>query len=427
MLPESLQQNLSADSADPGSSLHAKGETLTSSQGSQCCSTCESKGRRKILYGTDISNEDKGVIPTLEYDPFPFIDPEQLVEPPENTVLIDPSKVGLPWYSTMKAGLQCIHWREAEAAGWELVDEVIERDGADHVIPEELKTDKRRKMLEMVETAVSIAIHHYPISDAPRMRVLTKGILLLFLHDDVIETVNYTDGGTVLEGWESDKFTADEMDRPSHNDIFLKYCREAIAVDPILGLELMQDTVRWARFSRDNSTKDYPHVAWKDFFSFREIDIADGFMITAVRFAANTLHDKAERIPFHHFERLYIRHCVFVNDLHSHEVEAYLAQSKGAPLHNSVHTVEELFSVPSSSAKAILRSMLWDTERQLREEYQRLISLPGTTDSHKEYLKRVVECISGNMVYSMTTYRYGQISKHYLETPDKNSMLEELL
>ncbi|KAJ5714511.1 terpenoid synthase [Penicillium malachiteum] len=234
------------------------------------------------------------------------------------------------------------------------------------------------------------------------------------------------EGGTALEGWDNDTFTADELDHASRNDVFLKFCREAIAVDPILGLELMQDTVRWARYSRDHSTEDIARVAWNDFYSFRGMDITDDFMITAVRFAGNTLHDKADRSVLHHFERLYIRHCVFINDLHSHELEAFKAQSEGAPLHNSVNTVEQIFSVPSSSAKAILRSMLWDTERQMREEYQRLITLPEINERQREYLKRIIECIAGNMVYSMTTSRYGQLNKTLLEMPDKGSMLEEL-
>ncbi|KAJ5722110.1 terpenoid synthase [Penicillium malachiteum] len=244
---------------------------------------------------------------------------------------------------------------------------------------------------------------------------------------DVIESVVNTEGGTVLEGWDNDTFTADELYHASRNDVFLKFCREAIAVDHILELELMQDTVRWAWHSQDHSTKDIAHVTWNDFYSFREIDIADDFMITAVRFAATTLHKKADRSALHDFERLYIRHCVFVNDLHSHELEAFKAQSEGAPLHNSIHTIKEIFSVPSSSAKAILRSMLWDCERQMREEYQRLIGLPEINERQREYLKRVVECVAGNMVYSMTTYRYAQLSGKILETPDSKSMQEEFL
>ncbi|KAJ5714510.1 terpenoid synthase [Penicillium malachiteum] len=157
MLSETLSQNPSADSADPSSSLHVQDETLNSSQGSQCRSSSESKGRRKFLYRYDVS-EEKGVIPTLEHDPFDFLDPQKMVEP------------------------LCIHWREAEAAGWELVNEVIATDGAGAVIPAEL-TDKRRKMLEMVETAATITIYHYAVSDAPRIRILTNAILFLFLHD----------------------------------------------------------------------------------------------------------------------------------------------------------------------------------------------------------------------------------------------------
>ncbi|KAJ5722109.1 terpenoid synthase [Penicillium malachiteum] len=110
MLPESYSQKLSTKAG-----LRVQDETLISER-SKCCSTCESKDRRKFLYAYNVF-EEKGNTPVLKYDSFHFLDPQKLVEPPKNTFSIDPLKVGLPWFSTMKGALQCIHWREAEAAG----------------------------------------------------------------------------------------------------------------------------------------------------------------------------------------------------------------------------------------------------------------------------------------------------------------------
>ncbi|OJJ99914.1 hypothetical protein ASPACDRAFT_60731 [Aspergillus aculeatus ATCC 16872] len=380
---------------------------------------------RHIIYAYDVM-EEKCEIPVLEHDPFDFLDPQKTLVPPENTILIDPVAVGLPWFSTMKGTPQCIHWREAEAAGLELIEQVMAARGAGAVIPEKLKTsDQRRKMMELVETAVTICIYLYAVSDAARIRVLTKSIVFLFLHDDVMESKANAEGNSILEGWDTDTFKANELEGESRNDIFLDFCREAIALDPVLGLELMQDTVRWARYSRVNSTKaDKTHATWQDFRDFRELDIAYDFMITAVRFGAAILYDPAERPVFEWIEKLYIRHCLYINDLYSYEKEFREHQQEGAPLHNSVHMIEQVLSVPPGSAKAILRSVLWDCERQVREEYVRLMQLPELTHTQKVYLQRLIESFAGNYMYSMSTYRYARLSGKLIGPPPEDCLLK---
>ncbi|PYH43735.1 terpene synthase family protein [Aspergillus saccharolyticus JOP 1030-1] len=386
------------------------------------------KHYRHIIYAYDVQ-EEKSEIPVLEHDPFDFLDPQKTLVPPENTILIDPVAVGLPWFSTMKGTPQCIHWREAEAAGLELIEKVMAARGAGAVIPEKLKTsDQRRKMMELVETAVTICIYLYAVSDVARIRVLTKSIVFLFLHDDVMESRANVEGNSILEGWDTDSFQANELEGESRNDIFLDFCREAIALDPILGLELMQDTVRWARYSRDNSTKpNKSHATWQDFRDFRELDIAYDFMVTAVRFGAATLYDPAERPVFEWIEKLYIRHCLYINDLYSYEKELREYQQEGAPLHNSVHMIEQVLSVPPSSAKAILRSVLWDCERQVREEYVRLMALPEMSETQKFYLKRLIESFAGNYLYSMSTYRYARLSGKLIGPPPDDCMLKSFV
>ncbi|KAJ6024769.1 terpenoid synthase [Penicillium herquei] len=387
-----------------------------------------SKHYRQICYGYNVL-ENRCDPPQLEYDPFYFINPQKTVGQTVNTILIDPVTVGLPWLSTMKGSPQCIYWREAQEAGMQLIEEVLAARGAGAVIPEKLKTsDQKRKMLELVETAVTICIYLYACSDEARIRVLTKSIVFLFLHDDVIESAINKEGNSILEGWDTDSFTADELDGSARNDIFLKFCREAIALDKTLGLELMQDTVRWARFSRENSsTPNKSHQSWQDFIAFRELDIAYDFMVTAVRFGAAVLYKPEDRPVFKWMEQLYIRHCLYVNDLYSYEKEYREYQKEGAPLHNSVHAIEQALSVPPSSAKSILCSVLWDCERQVREEYERLMKLPELNEEQKYYLQRLIESFAGNYMYSSTTYRYARLSGKLLEPPSKECILRDYL
>ena len=91
----------------------------------------------------------------------------------------------------------------------------------------------------------------------------------------MIEATNNVQGTTILEGWDTDIFGADELEGHSRNKIFLKFCREAITIDPILGLELVQSMVQWANYSRGHGSQPGKrHASWQDFVNFREQDIA---------------------------------------------------------------------------------------------------------------------------------------------------------
>ena len=138
---------------------------------------------RQILYAYYVF-DDKWELPVLKYDPFDFLDPQRASVTTPHAILLDPSALGLPWFSTVKGCLQGIYWREAEATGLALIQEVLEMRGAGAVIPEKLNTDDQsRKMRELVETSVAIVTYLYPHSDAARVRILTKTMMFLFLHD----------------------------------------------------------------------------------------------------------------------------------------------------------------------------------------------------------------------------------------------------
>jgi hypothetical protein len=150
-------------------------------------------------------------------------------------------------------------------------------------------------------------------------------------------------------------------------------------------------------------------------------------MVTAVRFGAAILYKPEDRPVFKLIEQLYIRHCLYVNDLYSYEKEYQEYQKEGAPLHNSVHAIEQALSVPPVPAKSILRSILWDCERQVREEYVRLMALPDFSEEQKIYLQHLIESFAGNYMYSSTTYRYARLSGKLIEPPNKECILRDFI
>ncbi|KAJ5945232.1 terpenoid synthase [Penicillium verrucosum] len=61
----------------------------------------------------------------------------------------------------------------------------------------------------------------------------------------------------------------------------------------------------------------------------------------------------------------------------------------------------------ASASKVILRHILWDVERQLHEEQQRLHQ-QGATEAQLHVSQAMVESLAGNAFYSATTSRYAQ-------------------
>lgn len=101
------------------------------------------------------------------------------------------------------------------------------------------------------------------------------------------------------------------------------------------------------------------------------------------------------------------RHILLTNDLYSYEKEA-AAEKKGVKLFNAVRVVQDLMGVSALSAKGILRSIIWDVERRMNEEYEHLVA-EKSSESQLVRARALVACVAGNMYFSATCARYARV------------------
>ncbi|KAL2817889.1 isoprenoid synthase domain-containing protein [Aspergillus cavernicola] len=348
-------------------------------------------------------------------DEFHFLNPRTSAkEIPTNAILLNPESLGLAWISSMKGCLQNIHWREAEDACTQLIQNVVERKGVGRVLPDALKTsDKARKSKELIETAVTIGIYLFPTATAERMRVLTQAIMFLFLHDDVVESNTRGDGRTVLED------TPDDTEHPAaKGDLFGEFAKEAHSVDPVLGGKLVTAARCWAEVTRNSSTDPGKTFAsFAEYMDFRASDVGNEFLVAGVKFSCALNLSPEEQAAFDNIEKLYVRHASLINDLYSYEKERRESEESGAAPFNGVYVIHTLLGVSTDYAKNVVWTTALDCERQLREEYNRLVALPGFNDEQQRYLMRIIESTAGNVMYSSTTYRYARFTENLIRTP----------
>ncbi|KAL2865955.1 uncharacterized protein BJX67DRAFT_382337 [Aspergillus lucknowensis] len=339
-------------------------------------------------------------------DQFSFLDPQaDGQDVPENAILLDPEALNLAWISSIKGCLQNIHWYEAEEVCKQLMQDVMERNGAGRILPDALKTaDRSRKSKELVETAVTIAIYIFPTASVERVKVLTRALVFLTLHDDVVQSTTRDSGRTALEN---------TTNGANHSDTkvgsFAEFAAEARAVDPVLGDELVQAPLRWAKYTRNHSTDPQKTFdSFAEYMEFRMTDLGKEYIPSASTISSLRLEALNRRTrPFDAIQKLYIRHAALINNLYSYENER---RECGATLLNAVHVLERLLGISPDHAKNVIRTVVWDTEKQLRAEYTRLVELPGFYDEQQRYLKRIIESTVGNVMYSLTTYRYARLT-----------------
>jgi hypothetical protein len=105
----------------------------------------------------------------------------------EHSNCFNPRDMGLPWPTTFPAAVQSQHWREAQEAVRELMEQIHstarikdhETKQCDNVYDEK----RRKRDLLIIDTAASSAISLFPAANGTQARTLAKATLLVFLHD----------------------------------------------------------------------------------------------------------------------------------------------------------------------------------------------------------------------------------------------------
>ncbi|KAF4963786.1 hypothetical protein FSARC_8230 [Fusarium sarcochroum] len=320
--------------------------------------------------------------------------------PEEAPLTLYPEDLGVPWNTSFPWARQSKFWATAQEAGRDFITRLSLDKASDRGrLPVEMDDDRRKgKIDELVENAISCCTYLYPTSSPTRLALLTQSIILLFLHDDVMERGETQDDMTVV----------DELWTIAPKNQHLKrFCTEVMDTDPVLGVDLIKAIYAWVRDGRVQSPFKQDHYAqMSEYIDYRRNDIGKQFMVAAVRFGCGVHQTPEELAPFEELTDLFTRHSILINDLYSYDKEVYESKTLNGSIVNAVAVTEQLLNVSPALAKNITRVMSWDMEKEFYAISEKFMNDPSTNDAQRVYITGLLDATIGNIFHSATISRY---------------------
>ncbi|KAI1443050.1 terpenoid synthase [Annulohypoxylon stygium] len=330
----------------------------------------------------------------------------------ENCNILQPPSLGVPWPTSLPAAAQCKYWKEAEDAAKGMMDEIVaaapEEQGS---LPSEMAnaSKKAAKRRELLDTSVAAPMNMFPAANAARARIMAKANLLIFTHDDVIESET-VEVPTIIDSAFADTVGPNGTDNDIlwKNKIFRDFSDECVKEDPIVGPFFVRSILLWVEHTRKRLPGSMTFSSLEEYIDYRIGDFAVEFCDAALMLTCElpVLTD-ADMEPLNALHHLYMIHFSLTNDLYSYNKELYAMNESGAALVNCVRVIELLLNIKPRAAKVILRAYLWDIELQINEELTRLLKT-DLTPSQKRFARGMVEVCAGNLFYSATCLRYAK-------------------
>ncbi|OTB07499.1 hypothetical protein M426DRAFT_19842 [Hypoxylon sp. CI-4A] len=328
----------------------------------------------------------------------------------ENCHVFDPRSVEVPWPTSLPAAAQSKYWRDCEEAVEDLMNAIVgAKPGEQGSLPAEMATVglKAAKRKELFDTSVTAPMNMFPAANGPRARIMGKANLLIFMHDDVIESET-VEIPTIIDSALAD--TLEDVkgaDILWKNSIFKEYAEETIKVDPVVGPVFLKGILNWVQHTRDRLPGDMTFNSLNEYIDYRIGDFAVDFCDAAIMLTCEIFLTPADMEPLRKLHRLYMTHFSLTNDLYSYNKELWAFEQNGSALVNAVRVLELLLDTSPRGAKVILRSFLWDLELQIDEELTKL-SQGNLTPAQWRFARGMVEVLAGNTYYSATCLRYAK-------------------
>ncbi|KAJ6006804.1 hypothetical protein N7451_004748 [Penicillium sp. IBT 35674x] len=330
----------------------------------------------------------------------------------ENSIPISPSLTGVPWPSNLPGCRQNKHWRVAERMTRDLFEAIYKhvdqtRD-ASNKLPGQLYEAEERKMhkeAELVGTAVKSTAYMFPDASPARAGMIAQTMLLIFLHDDVVEESMKDAGSTIMNSFMTPwKQTQGDTGEKPENYI-QRFLAGFIDENPILGKRLLEGAFSWV-----DHTKEYnsvPTESLREYLDYRSRDIAGDMLLAQAAFAADVSLSEAEKGVFDKFVGLFTDHISLTNDIYSFQKEWDEHISKGAFLVNAVDVVRRLHHVSVSAAKQYVFEQILKLEQLLALEMDHLKQDVGMNKAQERFGEALALCLAGHIFYSATNGRYG--------------------
>ena len=132
------------------------------------------------------------------------------------------------------------------------------------------------------------------------------------------------------------------------------------------------------------------------------------FVIAAAKFSIKSSVSTTSA-RFSRFLHLISNHLGIVNDLASYDKELRaLERGETADMINLVHVIKHVTGLKGTDdAKAVVWALQLQVERKMMEELEGLKRKGGVSDEEWWFLEAVMGAAVGNVMFCMTTSRYG--------------------
>ncbi|KAJ5538124.1 hypothetical protein N7494_007603 [Penicillium frequentans] len=329
-----------------------------------------------------------------------------------NSIPISPSLRRVPWPSNLPGCRQNKHWRIAERMTRDLFEAIYKHAGqtrdASNKLPlqlYEVGKQKIHKEAELVGTAVKSTAYMFPDASPARAGMIAQSMLLVFLHDDVVEKSTRDAGSTITNSFMTVWKQAQSNIGESSQEYIHSLLTGIIKEDPILGKKLLEGAFSWV-----DHTKEYesvPTESLREYLDYRSRDIGADLLLAQAAFAADISLSEAEKGIFDKFIGFFADHISLTNDIYSFEKEWNEHVSKGAFLVNAVDVVRRLHNIPVSAAKQFICEEILKLEQLLAFEIDHLKQDVGLNKAQERFGEALALCLAGHIFYSATNGRYG--------------------
>lgn len=252
----------------------------------------------------------------------------------------------------------------------------------------------------MTDAVVSYAINLIPLCDLARIKLLSRTFVLAFLHDDAVDAGNVSDKNVLIPI---------ERNSPTPHKAFDILSEEILAADPINGAILVEDILSWGSTSWNHQQGPTHFKSLDEYIAHGLEDFGATLILRCVEFSITTPCSSSSPTDLQsvsYLKSLCAKHLLLTNDLYSYAKEV----ASGDAGLNAVRVVQDLMGVSDSSAKMMIRFMLRDLERQMDEEYTRLLtsSSMNVNDVQLKHARAMIIAVAGNMFFSATCDRYAR-------------------
>ncbi|RFU33603.1 hypothetical protein B7463_g2740, partial [Scytalidium lignicola] len=261
-----------------------------------------------------------------------------------------------------------------------------------------------------------------PDASPVRAGMIAQSMLIIFLHDDVVESDSSQAGHTIadeiMNHWsENNDGELQIPEEALQGNIFHHFTESVLEEDPICGRELLKGAYRWVAFTRGYKTIHHSNFeSLRSYLDYRNVDIGDNLLQGQITFACGVRLSEEEKAALKKLIHLFADHISLMNDLYSFHKE-YEKSKSGWLLLNAISVIQQVNQVSVVTAKRIAQEIIFDLEIQFHEEFERHMDQKSLNVRQEKWAKGIAKCLVGHIYYSVTNPRYsGPATKVYDST-----------